>query len=187
MPTITYFKRYRMELDLRGDWPRAVLPDGYVWLAWDDGLIDLHADVKFRCFRHEVDATVFPSLGYRDGCRDLMHAIRTRFGFCPGATWLAAGPGGAVGTVQGVIDEQGFGAIQNLGVVAEYRGDGLGRALLVKALEGFRAAGARRAFLEATASNGAAVGMYRSLGFRCHRTIYRSVVVPEPIPLGLGI
>lgn len=187
MSKITYFKRYRMELDLRRELPAPRLPDDVGWLEWDDLLVDAHAETKFLCFHQEVDALVFPSLGYMDGCRDLMCAIRHRFGFCPAATWLAAGPEGCVGTVQGVVDEEGFGAIQNLGVLAEHRGRGIGRALLLKALHGFRAAGARRSFLEVTASNDAAIGMYRALGFRCHRTVYRGVVVPEPVPLGVCI
>ena len=55
-----------------------------------------------------------------------------------------------------------FGGVQNLGVVPEYRGLGIGRALLLKALDGFALMGARRAFLEVTASNESAVRMYRS-------------------------
>lgn len=188
MSKLTYFKRYRMELDLRREpLPAARLPLEYGWLDWDELLSDVHAEIKFLCFHQEVDALVFPSLGYLEGCRDLMTAIRNRFGFCPGATWLVGGPEGCVGTVQGVIDEEGYGAIQNLGVLAEHRGQGLGRALLLKALHGFREAGVRRTFLEVTATNDSAIAMYRAIGFRCHRTVYRGVPVPELIPLGMGI
>ena len=191
---LTYFKRYRMELDLRHPRPPAELPAGFYWLPWNDALEHVHAEVKFLCFHQELDAAVFPSLGHRAGCRELMSAIRTRSGFCPAATWLAAGRDGCVATVQGVIDEQGFGGIQNLGVIPGYRGKGIGKALLLRSLAGFVAAGTRRAYLEVTARNEPAVRMYREIGFRCYKTVYRSAALPvpdaapaEPAPVGLGL
>ena len=60
------------------------------------------------------------------------------------------------------MDRGPIGAIQNLGVVPEYRGQGLGRALVRQALEGFYQAGLRRAYLEVTAENSAAVRLYRT-------------------------
>jgi ribosomal protein S18 acetylase RimI-like enzyme len=184
---LTYFKRYRMELDLRHPRPAAELPPGYYWLPWSESLLEVHAEVKYLAFRGEMDALVFPSLADRPGCRELMNAIRDRVGFCPAATWLVAGRDGCVGTVQGIVDEQGHGGIQNLGVMAAYRGKGIGRALLLKALVGFVAAGLRRAFLEVTARNESAVRMYRQLGFRCYKTVYRAVSLPEPEPAPIAV
>ena len=126
MSKLTYFKRFRMETDLRRPLPPARLPLDFGWLEWDDLLLDVHAEVKFLCFHEEVDAQVFPSLAYLDGCRDLMTAIRARPGFCPGATWLAAGPDGCVGTVQGVIDEEGFGASKTWACCPSTAGGGWG-------------------------------------------------------------
>src|SRR4051794_40563619 len=165
MRKLTYFKRHRMELDLWHARPPAELPHGFYWLPWSPDLAELHARTKSAAFAGETDADVFPCLASLAGCRDLMTAIVTRSGFCPGATWLVACGDGCVGTVQGLRDAEGHGGIQNLGVVAGYRGLGIGRALLLKALDGFAAAGAKRAFLEVTASNLAAVRMYRRLGF----------------------
>src|SRR5207253_35435 len=101
MGKLTYFKRHRMELDLRPHRPAAELPHGFYWLPWSAGLLELHARVKFHCFTGETDALVFPCLGTLAGCRDLMTAITTRPGFCPKATWLVAGAEGCVATVQG--------------------------------------------------------------------------------------
>jgi hypothetical protein len=187
MPKLTYFKRFRMELDLRHPRPAAVLPAGFYWLPWAESLESVHAEVKFLSFQHELDAAVFPSLGCPIGCRELMAAIRSRPGFCPWATWLVAGREGYAATVQGVIDEDGYGGIQNLGVVPEHRGKGVGRAVLLKALAGFVAAGVRRAFLEVTARNEPAVRMYREIGFRSYRTVYRAVEVPDPSPVAAGL
>jgi mycothiol synthase len=88
---------------------------------------------------------------------------------------FAAGNTTFCGTVQGIEDRFGYGAIQNLGVVPEHRGRGLGSLLLMKALEGFRRAGLKRAYLEVTAQNEGAVRLYRRLGFVKARTVYKAV------------
>lgn len=186
-PRLTYFKRFRMETAVDRLPPVPPLPADYYWLPWDDGLLDLHAEVKYHSFRGEMDTQVFPSLGSEAGCRELMRAIRYRDGFVPVATWLVVGPDGAAGTVQGICDRTRTGAIQNLGVVPGYRGLGLGEALVLKSLHGFRAAGISRVYLEVTAQNDPAVRLYRRLGFRSHRTLYKAVPAAEPVPVGLGL
>src|SRR5262249_30902733 len=123
----------------------------------------------------EIDACVFPCLGDRYGCQRLMREIRRKPGFLPGSTWLVTGPAGDVATVQGVIDRGPIGAVQNLGVVPGYRGMGLGSALIRQALAGFVRAGMRRAYLEVTAENAGAVRLYRSVGFRRAKTLYKAV------------
>lgn len=192
MSRLKYFKRYRMELDLRQARPQVELPVGFVWLPWDRSLLEVHAWVKYQSFQGELDADVFPALGHLEGCRDLMRAITSQRGFCPAATWLVRGPHGAVATVQGLLDGSRQGSIQNLGVVPESRGLGIGRAILLKALDGFAAAGVSRAFLEVTARNELAVRMYRGLGFRCRQTIYRGVEIAtaqpeESVPSLVGV
>ena len=170
-----YFKRFKMEIDLVAPPPPARLPVGFTWTPWDDGLLDLHADVLFRSFHAEIDAQVFPSLGDRVGCRQLMNEVRHKKGFVPGATWLVACADGYCGTVQGLSERTGLGAIQNLGVLPRYRGRGLGSALLLQALAGFRRAGLGLGFLEVTARNDAAVRLYRRLGFRRKKILYKAV------------
>jgi GNAT superfamily N-acetyltransferase len=172
---ISYFKRFRMEIDLADAPPPPDLPPGYFWVPWDDSLVEAHADVKVQCFHDEIDATVFPSLSHRPGCLALMTEIRRKQGFLPPATWLIGCPGGYCGTVQGVRERSGLGAIQNLGVTPVHRGQGLGSALLLQALAGFYRSGLGRAFLEVTAQNDAAVRLYRRLGFRCRKTVYKAV------------
>jgi ribosomal protein S18 acetylase RimI-like enzyme len=173
---ITYYKRLRMEIDLEdGLFGPARLPERFFWVPWDESLLADHAEVKYQSFREEIDAFVFPCLGDRYGCQRLMREIRRKAGFLPGATWLISCPEGHVATVQGVIDHGPIGAIQNLGVIPAYRGIGLGRALVSRALMGFRDAGLRRAYLEVTAENSTAVQLYRSLGFRRAKTLYKAV------------
>jgi len=182
---VIYFKRYRMEIDLAAaavDLPP--VPPGFDLLPWTDTLLPLHAQVKYRCFRQELDANVFPSLGDRDGCRRLMNDISHRTGFLPQATWLLQywpaeqRKPELCGTVQGVLDESnGQGAIQNLGVVPSHRGHGLGSILMSRALAGFVAAGLGRAYLEVTAQNVGAVRLYERLGFRRVKTVYKAAEV----------
>jgi ribosomal protein S18 acetylase RimI-like enzyme len=171
--SISYFKRYKMEADLH-NLPAAYLPPGFTCLPYDGGLLDAHAEVLFGSFHTEIDANVFPSLGDRDGCRLLMSEISRKRGFLPGATWLLLGPAGPCGSVQGILERSGLGAIQNLGIVPDWRGRGLGRGLLLYALHGFWAAGLERAVLEVTAQNDGAVRLYQRLGFRRRKTLYKA-------------
>jgi GNAT superfamily N-acetyltransferase len=176
MIDLRYFKRYRMELDLGPPPPEVPpLPDGYYWLPWDDSLLHAHARAKYASFHAEIDSQVFPSLATETGCVQLMRAIRLKPGFLPGATWLLAHNGDYCGTVQGVRERSGWGAIQNLGVAPGHRGRGLGLALMLRALHGFRLACLPGAFLEVTAQNESAVRLYRRLGFRCRKTLYKPV------------
>ena len=106
---VTYFKRYRMEIDLAEVDPQATpLPSGYAIRPWSDGLLDAHAEAKYLSFCFELDANVFPCLGEREGCRRLMREISQRQNFVPGATWLLTYQGPAdsyaenCGTVQGL-------------------------------------------------------------------------------------
>lgn len=175
MSVPSHFKRYRMERSLAATPGQPSLPEGYAAIPWHDRLLYLHADVKYECFREDLDGRLFPNLGDRLGCRFLMEAIRARAGFCPGATWLLAGPDGFCGTVQGVIAAERCGAIQNLGIVPNHRGRGLGSALLSFALRGFAHAGARSCILEVTADNRPAMELYRRSGFRPTRAFYRAL------------
>ncbi|TWT96081.1 putative acetyltransferase [Botrimarina colliarenosi] len=177
---VTYYKRFRMEADLRRDWRRPALPAGYRYARWSADRLLEHAEAKFHAFHAEIDAGVFPCLADEDGCLRLMEEIASKPGFLPEATWLveyvdAPGPPEPIGTIQGVRITPRYGSIQNVGVTPWGRGRGIGRALVMAALEGFGEVGLQRATLEVTATNTPAVAMYESLGFRRVRTSYRAV------------
>jgi GNAT superfamily N-acetyltransferase len=176
----TYFKRFRMDADLVLHRPPAELPTGYRFVPWNEALLDVHARAKFRAFRDEIDAVVFPCLGSLEGCRRLMREIRGKPGFLPLATWLLAYGRSAAefqwcGTIQGVADRGGCGLIQNVGIVPGHRGIGLGSCLVAQAMQGFHEHGLRVASLEVTADNSRAVRLYQRLGFRRVRTVYKVV------------
>lgn len=184
---MTYFKRYRMEFDLR-DWREAdqSVPEGYEVLPYASGLLREHAIAKFNSFRQELDADVFPCLSRRDGCLRLMREITSRGDFVAGATWLIrfrqTNPKTgviqpyAMGTIQGLSTE-GWGAIQNLGIDPAHRGKGLGSILLSKAAAGFRAEGLERMHLEVTTENTGAVRLYERLGFKRSSVVYKAAEV----------
>lgn len=173
---VTYFKRFRMEADLLASFaPVPELAPGFAWLPWREDLLEQHARAKQQSFDKEIDGLIFPNLSTYEGCVRLMRDIRRRQGFCAAATWLIVHDGVPCGTIQGVSDRCGAGVIQNLGVVPAYRGRGIGAALMLQAMLGFRQVGLGRAALEVTAQNGAAVRLYRRLGFRCRRTLYKAV------------
>lgn len=188
--TTSYIKRYRMEIELPGrlfssdsaDSNSTALPYPYEWVEWTDDLVQAHADAKYACFRNELDTEVFPCLGERIGCLKLMRDIASRESFLPVATWLIQKPASEshltpnlCGTIQGVCQTKMMGAIQNVGIVSSHRGQGLGRALVCKSLEGFQAHGVDRVFLEVTADNEPAVLLYQSIGFKIVRMMFKAI------------
>ncbi|MEE2935699.1 MAG: GNAT family N-acetyltransferase [Planctomycetota bacterium] len=180
---LTYFKRFRMEYDLRESVPASVpMPQGYELVPFAPELIRDHAIAKYKSFRWELDANVFPCLGRRDGCLRLMREITSRASFVPEATWLCryrdpeSGRPLAVGTIQG-LQLDGWGAIQNLGIDPDHRGRGLGTILLSRAAEGFRAEGLPRMHLEVTTDNTPAIRLYERLGFRRAKVVYKAAEV----------
>lgn len=178
---LTYFKRYKMEIDL-AHLPPSEWPIGYTPIKWRNDLLEIHAEILWRSFASEQDAMVFPSLGKLSGCLGLMHEVVKRQAFIPEATWLIMGPNGPCGTVQALRERGAFGAIQNVGILPNYRGLGLGRALVLQSLRGMYQSGLGRATLEVTATNEPAVRLYLALGFRRAKVIYKAVPVTITSP-----
>lgn len=183
-----YLKRIRMEFDFRRRLlERAALPSGFAWREWNPSWLREHAAVKCASFHKEMDSHLFASLGTYAGCEELMRGIVAHAGFLPEATWLVEfrGNKGAApipcGTIQGLVLNTTVGSIQNVGVLPDFRGQGLGRALVLKSLAGFRRDGMLRVCLDVTAENTPAVELYESIGFRGISTSFR--ILPTPIEL----
>ena len=177
-----------MQIDLKRTSLKQVrLPAGYRWLPWRTLLLERHAHVKWRAFREDLDGKVFSCLGESEGCTALMKEIVGQASFCPAATWMVVfqpepdWPAVDCGTIQGVMRNGGMGCIQNVGVIPEHRGLGLGRALVLQALQGFVRAGMGITILEVTADNLGAVQLYQSIGFRTIQVLYRDSVTGETL------
>jgi hypothetical protein len=178
---ISYFKRYKMEIDLAG-LAQPTWPAGFEACPWRSELFETHVDTLAGCFQGGLDTAVFPSLGSVDGCRALMAEIVRRPAFIPEATWLLVGPGGPCGTIQALRERGVLGAIQNVGILPAWRGRGLGRALLLQSLKGMWQSGLGRAILEVTGQNETAIQLYLRMGFRRTKVLYKAVPATSSTP-----
>ena len=74
----------------------------------------------------------------------------------------------AVGTVALLHEGGGVYELTKMAVAPDVRGHGVGRQLMVAALDAFRALGGRELFLESSSQLAPALRLYESVGFRHH-------------------
>lgn len=109
--------------------------------------------------------------------------------------WVVEGAGGVLGHGVVNLEPRGAAHIMNICIAAPYRRRGLGRKLLAHMLQVARARGARQVWLEVRPDNGAAITLYRRMGFRkagVRKGYYREgvgrldalVMVAELVPEG---
>jgi len=134
----------------------------------------MHAEVMALSFDGAADTRLFRRLGFKQGCRDVMQEIYQHLGFSKTATWTIEDDRGPVGCIQGIRRDWRIGAIQNIAVVPDRQGQGVGTALISAACHGFRSEGLRFATLEVTAENTRAIGLYRRMGFTSKRRFLRA-------------
>jgi len=178
---VRYIKRYRMERSTEPVPGLSVnLPDGFVWIPWSSRLTTVHGRTIYQSFDGELDSVIFPSFRRFDACLRLMRSVASAPGFLPKGTWLIARPDGMLrekyefcATIQGIRSENKTAAIQNVAVRPEFRRLGFGRALLIKAIEGFRNSGCGRVTLEVTAENRPALQLYQQTGFSVFQTVFK--------------
>ena len=156
------------------------LPAGFWFVEWSSSLIEPHADVLHRSFRYDLDGTVFTTFQQYNHCRRLIEMLADSPHFLPEATLLIAygNPDDFfeyVANIQGLKLADDVGAIQNVAVLPEYRRQGIGRAIVQKALQGFQRAGVKRVTLEATSDNLTAVNLYDRIGFSTFRVYFREI------------
>ena len=167
-----YVQRLRMEAPLRSPpWPD--VPAGFILAAWRPDLLRAHAEVKYRSFRHTLDAAIFPNLGVLDGCLKLMRTIAGHDGFVPEATWLMPRPGRPCGCIQGVGGRRRVGMIQNLAVLPECRGLGAGRPCCGPPCAGSGPPAWPPPSSRCVPATGRAVRLYQAAGFVTRKTLYR--------------
>jgi len=64
------------------------------------------------------------------------------------------------------------GHVVSIAVMPEHRRKGVGKALVTTAIEGMRQYNAKQCYLEVRVTNGAAIGLYKKLGFEITRTTH---------------
>lgn len=171
---VEYFERIVMEVDLGWVNAERTLPDGAILVPWSRSQLEQHAEVMSLSFNRADDARLFKRLGSRQGCRDVMTEISQHLGFAKAATWTVEDDEGPIGCIQGIRRDWRIGAIQNVAVVPERQGQGVGAALVSAACQGFRREGLRFVALEVTADNSRAIELYRRLGFIPQRRFMRA-------------
>lgn len=184
--SVIYFKRYRMQIDLRNrKFDLGKIPPHYRFHPWQKRHLFAHAEAKYHSFRNELDANVFPCLADSDGCIKLMTEISNRQGFVPEATWLVTfncpetGKRENCATVQGIRDQFDVGAIQNIGVSQAHRSKGVGSLIVQHCLHGFQHVGVNFVTLEVTVQNTGAIRLYERLGFKIQKTVFKVVELPD--------
>lgn len=179
-PQPTFVKRGCLRISLNDLPAIPSIPPSFEWVAWDenqqDSLREAHAKTLFKSFQQSIDSIVFPNLGNPTGCALIVDSICGHPYFCEEGTWLLTRMGEPVGTVQALLNaDASLGMIQNIGVIPELRGYGLGKILLLKLLHTLRDKGIHSAQLEVTMKNHIALNLYYTLGFRRRRILYREV------------
>jgi len=92
--------------------------------------------------------------------------VRREVARSPEHCFLARAAGQVVGCVTCRVDEElSRGYVLNLAVEGPFRGRGIGRKLLLAALDHFRGLGLKQAKIEALAANPVGRGLYESIGF----------------------
>jgi ribosomal protein S18 acetylase RimI-like enzyme len=170
---------WRMVSNLDGEIAQPRLPADVVIRSVDDGDDDLRtvADVVHTAFEdhfgHESGQT--PSY------EEFIERTHSESGFDLRLWWLALVDGKpAAALVARQLDEND-GFVNLLGTLSDYRGRGLGRALLLTAFREFRARGYTRAMLGVDATNPTgAVRLYESVGMRAEHSW--AVIEVDPLP-----
>ncbi|MDD3470785.1 MAG: GNAT family N-acetyltransferase [Thermoguttaceae bacterium] len=145
--------------------------------AWETVGVPVHV----QTFQTSGHRTYVPISPYETYCGAAFRHYRTA------ADASETGVGGnrvvyACGTIQGLYDPVStLGAIQNVGVLPQYRRQGLATLLLWYALRAFRELGLSRAFLEVTAINTPAIQLYQQLGFQIACEVSKTVEIPRGI------
>ena len=105
-----------------------------------------------------------------------------------GWVWIArATDGEVIGHLQAVPSEEDVWEVTNTAVVEAQRGRGAGRALLERAVDEARAAGARRLILATGAADVGNLRFYQRCGFRMTRVVQDVFTPMNGYPPGLEV
>lgn len=131
---------------------------------------------KVAAFHEALDPAKY---GYRADPGDLYRDWLTRKADDPRAAFLVADAAGRgeptrvvgflIGTVEpelGIYRLREYGFVHDLWVDEDYRHEGVGRQLVMLAVERFAAAGARQVRLDVVEGNGSARKLFEACGFR---------------------
>ncbi|MBK9167489.1 MAG: GNAT family N-acetyltransferase [Bryobacterales bacterium] len=148
----------------------AVTRAGFAMDRWSPAALDPASFLLPAAYANHVDADINEQYRSQPGARRFLHNV-THFPGCgvflPDASFIAAGraDGRLCGMVLASRISDVSGHIAQLCVAPEFRGAGVGYALLRQAMVALAAAGFREVSLSVTRSNRAAVDLYQRCGF----------------------
>jgi mycothiol synthase len=149
-----------MRYDLTGALPRISAPD-VEYRTWDAGSRGTFFAVYTAAFAQRPG---FPAWGQEQWLRWTEDDPTFR----PDLSFLATRQGQALGFVTNAHSEedpQHCGYLIQLGVIPRWRGQGVGAALTLRALQGWRSAGRQALVLHVNSNNPGALRLYQRLGF----------------------
>jgi ribosomal protein S18 acetylase RimI-like enzyme len=154
---------------------------------WGEQHQDLAATVMALAYGNHIDSRINEQYRTVTGARRFLNNI-VQYPGC--GTFFAGGSMVAFdvrsGWVSGIVLASFIGPetghITQLGVIPQAQGQGLGRELLVRAMDALYSQGAKRVSLTVTAANGAAVDLYRKLGYRELRRFLAYTWEKNPLP-----
>jgi mycothiol synthase len=155
-------------------------PEGITLLTWSADTVDQFFQAYHDSFR---DRPSFPNPSAAEWVQGNLESE----GFRPDLSWLACYSGEPAGFLTADVFS-GLGWISQVGVTPAWRGKGLARALMVKALNRFKASGLQQAALHVNINNPTAINLYSRLGFtyRLTRARYvKEIVTARPFKTGL--
>ena len=166
------YTRYFMELDLES----YVSEDRSASVAlnlWDNAHLPRAAAVVLQSYRDQTDALICSDYATLSGCESYLHSLVQNPGcgtFFPEGSFMAIGDDGEpCGFVLGSRISASAGMIPQISIHPRYQGQGLGMALLQRALHQFRSHGLRTVGLTVTKKNCRAFEWYQRLGFRVRK------------------
>jgi mycothiol synthase len=148
---------WRMVSDLDGPPPTVPLPDGVTVRAYEPGADDARAHALVEDTFADIPGNV---------SRSFEEWIPRAVGRAQFAPELSTVAGDFAGIALCERWEEGQGYVAYLATARDWRGRGLGRALLAISLEKMRAAGLKRATLSVNARNESATRLYESVGMQ---------------------
>ena len=143
------------------------LPDGFQMTPWDGERQEAIAALILEAYRGTVDSDLYPDMTSTDGLRDFFRESLAdkREPFNPEASRLIETTGnGLAGQILCARGSDQLGWVLEITVRPEYQRRGLGRSLLIHALNTFAAQGLTGAKLWVTLDNPARQ-LYESVGF----------------------
>ena len=149
--------------------PNPEIPDGLWFETYLESSRKEVSNLVFTCNDGHVDQDVFPEFfGSREACKQLLENIEAnRYGdYKEGQSWLLFSEGANIGACFMTIRNGTAGYIPDICVNPEFRGKGLGKALLVHSMKHqLKVEGdLTQVDLDVTLSNNAKF-LYKSLGF----------------------